>query len=173
MRNYFDKETLMVNVSKSENNVHVRISSDYAQSNHKGRLYVNPTNLERDVKVIWDIAKGSTTKINGLSAYFGEIDYYDNMTDVYYTPTVRFTKGKRVSQMGEREHGSIPKDWEFVLSATFSPLKSSTPIIQFVTEAIGRFMSKEDIARLTKDVKSCLSNKKSNDVYFELVQYAD
>ena len=75
MRNYFDKETLMVNVSKSENNVHVRISSDYAQSNHKGRLYVNPTNLERDVKVIWDIAKGSTTKINGLSAYFGEIDY--------------------------------------------------------------------------------------------------
>lgn len=120
----FSANSLHLTVLKDkEGNVKLFISSDYSRSARKSALYVNEEVLARDVESLWKSIR--TKKLLALNVSFGEIDYYDNMTDVYQTPEVSIKRGLRKAKVSSSDHGSIPKDWSFDLVAHFSSLKTS------------------------------------------------
>ena len=94
-----------------------------------------------------------------MSVSFSEIDWYDDMTDVYETPIIRMERGLKKARIGYNDHGSIPKDWSVDVYFTFSDTTKNTPILEVVKSALGSYFNSEAEKKFTKDLKAVLQKK--------------
>ena len=165
MNRNFDRDTLSIGVSRrSDNTLRLEISSDFSQSNHKSQLYVNENRLADMVEQTWKSIK--TKKLQKLVVSFGEIDYYDDMTNVYETPVVRIERGLRRAKLSHREHGSIPKDWSFDMTALFSDTTTNTPILEVIKNALGSYFTPEIKKAFVKSLRPVLQKKVQGASYY-------
>lgn len=151
MKQNFISEGLEISVQRgTEDTLLLRISSDYSRSNHKGRLYVDGKRFAMEVENLWKSIK--TKKLLKMGAGFDEIDWYDNMTDIYTTPVVSIERGQKKARLFESEHGSIPKDWSIGLTAKFADTTTNTPIMEVVKTTLGSHFT----PKLEKEFKKVL-----------------
>jgi len=161
IKNLFTKESLSVSVNRlNENKIRLCISSDYSGSSRKSQLYVNEKRIAEEVENFWKSIK--TKKLLSMSVSFSEIDWYDDMTDIYETPIVRIERGLKRAKVSHQEHGSIPKDWSADLYCTFADTTTNTPILEVVKSALGSFFDSEAEKKFIKDLKPFLQKKKTN-----------
>ena len=177
----FDKRTATIYLTKGNikipkrdgtfentDGIIISIVSDFGNKGfHKSQLSINEKLFSVDVKNVWDSVKDTSNKIVELSVYFDEIDYYDNMTNVYTTPIVSIKKGQRIVHIEEKEHGSIPKDWEITLTAKFENLQRIAPIITLIEKVLGPNFTtaiKNDFEKATRE----LLQGKVNNLTFNL-----
>ena len=166
MNNLFTNECLSVGVSRTgEGKIQMEISSDYVYSRRKSQIHVNVEMVGEEVQRAWKSIK--TKKLDKLMLSFDEIDWYDDMTDVYDTPVIHMTRGQKKYRVGYRSHGSIPKDWSVNVSAQISDTTTKTPIMEVVNVILGTRFTPEMEKKMTKELKSFLQ-KKIN--YFRVVK---
>jgi len=157
MRNLLEKQTLSIGTRQLPSGlIAVDVQSDF-NGYRKSQLYVNEERVGKTIEEFWKRVRSKTTKIESVSAFFNGIDHYDNMTDMYETPTFKIGKGKKKVQIGSDEHGSIPKDWEFELCGVFQPMQQSTPIKTFI-EALD-ILSTKEVEDVMKVIKKSFSKK--------------
>jgi len=160
MKNYFISNGLHIGVTRKTNNeLTLYINSEYSQTNHKGTIKPSENRLAEAVEKLWKSIK--TKKLLSMRVRFEEIDWYDNMIDVYDTPVVSIKRGLRKAKVGYHEHGSIPKDWEFSFEAEFSDTSTSTPIMEVVKNTLGSFFTPELEKKFKKALTPVLQKKKS------------
>lgn len=158
MKENFRPDTIEIYANRTTSNeIVLQISSDYSRSEHKGRLYVNESYLATDVERFWKSIK--TKKLLKLNVSFGEIDWYDNMTNIYQTPIVHIERGLKKVRIDHQEHGSIPKDWSFHLSARFADTNTKTPLIEVIKSALGSYFTPQMEKQVSKQLKSLLQKK--------------
>ena len=159
MRNYFTKESLTISVERlsTDNQLRLSISSDFSNSSRKSQLYINEKRLAEDVASLWKSIK--TKKLLRLSVGFGEIDWYDNMTDIYEVPYSVIERGLKKAKIGFSSHGSIPKDWSVDLSMKFADTSANTPILEAVKATLGSLFTYELERTFIKKLKPVLQKK--------------
>ena len=154
----FTNNCFGITISKtSDIFLRVGISSDYVGSNRKSRIYVNEKHLAEDVERTWKQIK--TKKILLLNASFGEIDWYDDMTDTYTTPVIKIERGLRKAKVREQEHGSIPKEWSFDVVAKFDPTISRSAVIDAIKIISGRYFTPKAQKAVLKGLADIRANK--------------
>jgi hypothetical protein len=174
MRTLFSKSGLRIGVSLSDpNSVSLSIESDYSNSPRKSRLYINPDRLADKVEDFYRVLKTKTTKLTYVRLFFTEIDWYDNMTDMYETPVVLMSKGHKKPRVGYNSHGSIPKDWGVVLIVKFNPIKQKKPITEAIKLAVGSLLNTTDIENIEKTLGKFLSGKLMEKQYLNMSFYED
>ena len=167
MENNFNKDYLTISVGRTrENGVSLSITSDYAYSDRKSRLYVNSKGLCSDVERIWKGRKGS--KLQSIVLSFDEIDWYDDMCNVYTTPIVSIGKGSRKAKVGSQQHGSIPKEWGIELEFTFLDTKVVTPLLDAIKSTLGYTFTKDMEKVFKKRFKTFTSADEGSSRYFSL-----
>jgi hypothetical protein len=98
-------------------------------------LYVNKDNIVRDIK---DLCKSlQIHELTKLRVSFREIDWYDDEVDVYTTPIVLYDCITDSIKHGERQHGSIPKDWSVYLILEFTDIKTAEPLLTTIKYILG------------------------------------
>jgi hypothetical protein len=102
---------------------------------------------------------------------FSEIDWYDDMCDVYDTPSITIKRGLKKAKVSQQEHGSIPKDWSVDLYCVFADTTTNTPILEVIKSALGSYFDADFEKKFIKELKPLLQ-KKSNSAYISL-EYAD
>lgn len=149
----------MKSINISRYNGIVKIDVDVELNNRKSKLHITKKSAELTYNNVMDKVKIFST-FNGLSLCYNEIDYYDNLTDVYETPYIHFIKGKgkRKPTISSQEHGCIPKDW----SETFSLLLDNPKTIK----PIEIFLSEFNISLDTKQLKDVRKAVKGESSYF-------
>jgi hypothetical protein len=158
IRNIFSKDTLSVSVYRiQEDKIRLSIASDYSGSSRKSRLSVNEVRLAKDVEDFWKSIK--TKKLKSMSVSFDEIDWYDDMTDMYDTPIIRIQRGLKRAKVSHRDHGSIPKDWGVALTCLFDDTTTNTPILEVVKSAVGSYMNSQEENEFIKALKPFLQKK--------------
>jgi hypothetical protein len=159
MKNNFVPRGLHIGVNRDSETKELVlwINSDYSRSNHKGRLYVDAKRLASEVESLWKSIK--TKKLLRMSVSFDEIDWYDDMTDIYETPKVTIKRGLRKAVISYREHGSIPKDWEFGFNAVIANTTTSTPILIVARYALGSYFNANLEKQFRKALKPVLQKK--------------
>jgi hypothetical protein len=159
MRNYFVREYLSISVERlsTDNQLRLSISSDYSGSNRKSQLYVNEKRLADDIESLWKSIK--TKKLLKLSVGFGEIDYYDNMTDMYEVPYASIERGLKKARIGYSTHGSIPKEWSCDLAMRFADTSANTPIMEAIKKTLGSTFTPEIEKEFAKKLKKVLQKK--------------
>ncbi len=173
MRTLFSKRGLRIGVLLSETNtILLTIDSDYSNSPRKSLLYINPDRLAEKVKDFYRALKTKTTKLKSVETYFHEIDWYDNMTDIYKTPAVSMSKGQKIPRINYRTHGCIPKDWGVVLIVEFEPLKQKKPITEATKLAIGSLLGLSEMKRFEKKLTKLMSGELPHN-RFEIFFYDD
>lgn len=159
----FTKNCLSLTVSRFKSNdgdrVSLDINSDFSGSSRKSQLYVNEDRITSDVERLWKGVK--TKKLMGISTSFGEVDYYDNMTDVYQTPSVMIKRGLRKARVYHRDHGSIPKDWSFDFRALFSDLKTTGPLMEVIKASLSDKITPDDEKKIKKQLLLFLKTGKA------------
>ena len=162
MYNYFTKECLEITLERNkDNNLILSISSDYGDGRyHKSQLYTDKKRLAESLQQLWKSVKSK--KLQAVHIGFGEQDHYDDMTDMYETPTAYIKRGKRIATIGSREHGSIPKDWSVDLSARILDTKAINPVLEVIKNAIGLNLYKPMEKDLIKALRPVLQKKKSH-----------
>jgi hypothetical protein len=169
MYNYFTKDCLSINLERDkDNNLHLYISSDYGNGRyHKQQLYACEKRLASALEDLWKSVKSK--KLQSVHVGFGECDHYDNMTDMYDTPTAYMRRGKRRAEIGSREHDSIPKDWEVHLTARILNTTTISPILEVIKNAIGFNLYKPMEKLIIKNLRPVLQKKK-NYIHFGLYE---
>ena len=159
IKSLFTQESLSVCVNRlsTDNKIRVNISSDYSGSDRKSQLYVNDKRLAEEVETFWKSIK--TKKMLSMSVSFNEIDWYDNMTDIYETPIIRIERGLKKAKVGHQEHGSIPKEWGVDLYCTFADTTTNTPILEVVKSALGSYFDTKAEKEFIKALKPLLQKK--------------
>jgi hypothetical protein len=158
MINLFTTECLSIQVGRrQENRIGVSISSDYSGSDRKSQLYVNEERLANQLESFWKGIK--TKKLLLANVSFSEIDWYDDMCDVYETPSITIKRGLKKARVGHDEHGSIPKDWSIELYLGFDDTTTNTPILEVVKKALGGFFNAEYEKKFVKELKPFLQKK--------------
>ena len=160
MKNYFISNGLSIRVYRDKDELILGINSEYSQTNHKGTIHPSENRLGEALEKLWKSIK--TKKLQAISVSFDEIDWYDSMTDIYETPTASIKRGLRKAKIGHREHGSIPKDWEFNFTARISDTSTSTPIMEVVKQTIGSFFTPELEKKFKKALTPVLQKKTHN-----------
>lgn len=169
MKNLFTNECLSIQVRRTnENKIIVNISSDFSGSDRKSQLYVNEKRIAESVESFWKSIK--TKNLLSMSVSFSEIDWYDDMTDVYETPIIRMERGLKKARVGYQDHGSIPKDWSVDVYFKFSDTTKNTPILEVVKGALGSFFNAEYEKKFVKELKPFLQ-KKVNHINVYSAQY--
>jgi hypothetical protein len=170
MRNLFTRECLTINVARrQENKIALTISSDFSGSSRKSQLYVNEERLATELEFFWKGIK--TKKLLLANVSFSEIDWYDDMCDVYDTPSITIKRGLKKAKVSHQEHGSIPKDWSVDLFCVFADTTTNTPILEVIKSALGGFFDADLEKKFIKELKPLLQ-KKSNSANISL-EYAD
>lgn len=171
MKNLFTNEELSINVARrQENKISVTISSDYSGSDRKSQLYVNEERLATALEFFWKGIK--TKKLLLANVSFSEIDWYDDMCDVYETPSITIKRGLKKAKIGYDDHGSIPKDWSVELHCVFADTTTNTPILEVVKSALGSFFNAEYEKKFVKELKPFLQKKVNHiNVYSAQYQY--
>lgn len=161
MRQNFVQNGLHIGINRDSdgNTIFLDITSEYSRSNHKGQLWVNSKNLAEQVESLWKSIK--TKKLTRLVVGFDEIDWYDDMTDIYYTPLIKIERGLKKAKQLEREHGSIPKDWSIYLRAVISDTTTKTPILEVIKKTLGSYFTPALEKEFLKKLKPVLQKKKS------------
>lgn len=159
MRNYFVRDYLSISVERlsTDNQLRLSISSDFTGSSRKSQLYLNEKRLAGDVESLWKSIK--TKKLLKLSVGFGEIDYYDNMTDMYEVPYATIERGLKKARIGFSSHGSIPKDWSCDLVMRFADTSANTPIMEAVKATLGSMFTPKLEKEFVKKLKLVLQKK--------------
>jgi hypothetical protein len=159
IKSLFTQDTLSVHVNRlsTDNKIRVNISSDYSGSDRKSQLYVNGKRLAEEVETFWKSIK--TKKLLSMSVSFNEIDWYDNMTDIYETPIIRIERGLKKAKIGSQDHGSIPKEWGVDLYCTFADTTTNTPILEVVKSALGSYFDAKAEKEFIKALKPLLQKK--------------
>jgi len=166
MYGYFTNECLSISLERNKDgNLSLHICSDFGnQRFHKSQLNVCEKRLATEVEKTWKDIK--TKKLQTLFVGFGEIDYYDNMTDRYETPTAYIKRGKKRAEIGSREHGSIPKDWNVNLHANILNTTTIGPVLEVVKNGIGISLYKPIEKLLIKSFRPVLQKKKEYASYY-------
>lgn len=169
MYNYFTKDCLEITLERDkDNNLILHISSDYGNGRyHKQQLYADEKRLAESLQQLWKSVKSK--KLQSVHVGFGECDHYDDMTDMYETPTAYIKRGKRVATIGSREHGSIPKDWEVHVSARLLDTSTIGPVLEVIKNAIGFNLYKPMEKLIIKTLRPVLQKKK-NYIHFGLYE---
>jgi hypothetical protein len=159
IKSLFTQECLSVSVNRlsQDNKLRLCISSDFSGSDRKSQLYVNENRIAENVESFWKSIK--TKNLLAMSVSFSEIDWYDDMTDVYETPIIRMERGLKKARIGHQDHGSIPKDWSVDAYFTFSDTTKNTPILEVVKSALGSYFNSDAEKKFTKDLKALLQKK--------------
>ena len=158
MKNLFTRECLQISVRRNnENNILVSIESDFSGSDRKSQLYVSEQRLSTEVENFWKGTK--TKKLLRMSVSFFEIDWYDDMTDVYETPMISIERGLKKARVRHQEHGSIPKDWGVAASFKFADTTTNTPILEVVERALGSYFDVDAKKKFVKELKPFLQKK--------------
>jgi hypothetical protein len=166
MNTYFTNECLSISLERhKDNTLSLEIGSDFGnQRYHKQQLHVCEKRLASAVEGFWKSTK--TKKLQGVHVGFGEIDHYDDMTDIYHTPTAFIKRGKRKVETSWREHGSIPKDWSINLHAAIADTTTINPVLEVVKNAIGFSKFKAIEKELIKKFRPVLQKKKEYGNYY-------
>jgi hypothetical protein len=150
----------------TENKLILSISSDYSGSNRKSQLHVDEKRLSEQVEKVWKSVK--TKKLQSMTVYFSEIDWYDDMTNIYHTPVIKIGRRMKKSKIEHYEHGSIPKDWSITLTAVLSNTKVVTPIIEVVKSVLSPYFTPSMEKDFTKLIRTVLQKSgKSCNYYTE------
>ena len=158
MKNLFTNNCLSVSVNRlQEDKIRLCISSDFSGSQRKSQLYVNEKRLSDDVESFWKNTK--TKKLLGMSVSFGEIDWYDDMTNMYETPIVKIERGLKKARVSYKDHGSIPKEWSVDVYFTFADTTTNTPIMEIVKGALGSYFNSDAEKKFIKELKPFLQKK--------------
>lgn len=160
--NYLSKQELQISYQKrkdTEGNpyINIFINSDYDGA-HKSRLFINEEQLAKNVKNVWPDIKKACPKVISMSVSFNEIDHYDDITDIYYTPVVAIKRGFTNPKVHSNEHGSIPKDWETNITIAIQDVKQATPIIKLVTAVLGNLIGNFDMEHVKKITQKFLND---------------
>jgi hypothetical protein len=140
MNHLFVEDYLSIHVQRTLNDeLVISVSSDYSQSERKSSLYVNPDYVSKLVETAWKSIK--TKKLKRIQLYFSEIDWYDDMTNIYYTPVVTMRRGARKCNVSSKDHGSIPKDWQVNVRALMADTKTTTPITEVLKVVLGKMFT--------------------------------
>jgi len=171
MKNLFTSECLSIQVARrQENKITLTISSDYSGSDRKSQLYVNGERLATTLESFWKGIK--TKKLLLANVSFSEIDWYDDMCDVYETPSITIKRGLKKAKVGYQEHGSIPKDWSVELICMFEDTTTNTPILEVVKSALGGLFDADFEKKFIKQLKPFLQKKENYiNVYSAKYQY--
>ena len=160
MKNLFTSECLSIEVERrQENKITLTISSDYSGSSRKSELYVNEERLATALESFWKGIK--TKKLFLANVSFSEIDWYDDMCDVYETPSITIKRGLKKARISHEEHGSIPKDWSVDLICMFEDTTTNTPILEVVKSALGGLFDAEFEKKFVKELKPFLQKKEN------------
>jgi len=165
MKNNFTSNCLSVYLNRRSTGISISISSDYSGSCRKSPLHVNEKRLAEEIEHYWKSIK--TKKMLSMSVGFGEIDWYDNLTNIYTTPFVTIERGLRKAKIREHDHGSIPKEWSFEFNAFISDTTTINPILEIVKGAIGSYLTPELEKSFVKQTRLLLQ-KKTSHVSFEI-----
>lgn len=158
MNHNFTLSSLEISLSRlSDGNIVLSISSDYSRSDRKSRLYVNESSLANEVEYLWKRIK--TKKLLKISVSFYEIDWYDNLTNIYETPIVKIERGQKKSRVSYSEHGSIPKEWGICLYALISDTSTNSAVLEVVRETLGSMFTDTMEKELKKKLKPFLQKK--------------
>ena len=164
MKNNFTNICLYISLCRvNSNQIRMLISSDYSRSARKSSLHVNEKSLSEEVLNFWRSIK--TKKLLSIHVSFGEIDYYDSMTDMYDVPNFYIERGLRETRIGHNTHGCIPKDWSFDFGSTFADTKVITPLIEVIKSALGSFFTESHEKEFTKLARPFLQGKINNVSY--------
>jgi hypothetical protein len=170
MRSYFTADCLGITVSRrADGGLNLEISSDTGLC-HKSQLYVNEKRLAEEVERLWKSVK--TKKLLNLSVGYSEEDYYDNMTNIYTTPSVNIGRGLKRARIFESQHGCIPKDWSFNLYATLADTTTNTPILEVLKKALGYLFTPAIEKEFIKKLRLVLQKKEKQADYYNN-QYTD
>jgi len=158
MKHNFSADTLEIDISRSsDNGIVIAITSDYSRSQRKSQLYVNEKALAEDVERFWKGIK--TKKLLKMSVSFDEIDWYDDMTDMYDTPVIHIQRGLKKARIVYEDHGSIPKEWGFSLVAKIADTTTKTAIVEIIKRAIGSYYNPAMEKKMKKGLTSFLQKK--------------
>jgi len=162
----FSNDTLEISLRRlttEDNKIVLHIESDYSHSAHKGQLHVNEKDLAEKVERTWKSIK--TKKMQYLNVWFGEIDWYDNMTDIYETPMVNIKRGLKRAKVEHKEHGSIPKDWSFNVGIRLTDTTTSTPVMEILKAVLYCLFTKDIEKQFAKELKPFLRKEKDRVSY--------
>jgi hypothetical protein len=160
MKNLFTSECLSIQVARrQENKITLTISSDYSGSSRKSELYVNEERLATALESFWKGIK--TKKLFLVNVAFSEIDWYDDMCDVYETPSITIKRGLKKARISHEEHGSIPKDWSVDLICMFEDTTTNTPILEVVKSALGGLFTADLEKDFVMELKPFLQKKEN------------
>ena len=160
MKNLFTSECLSIQVARrQENKITLTISSDYSGSDRKSQLYVNGERLATTLESFWKGIK--TKKLLLANVSFSEIDWYDDMCDVYETPSITIKRGLKKAKVSHQEHGSIPKDWSVDLFCVFADTTTNTPILEVVKSVLVGLFDAEFEKKFVKELKPFLQKKEN------------
>lgn len=158
MKSNFRQDTLEIDISRSsDNGIVIAITSDYSRSQRKSKLYVNEKVLAEEVERFWKGIK--TKKLLRMSVSFDEIDWYDDMTDIYETPVIHIQRGLKKARISSEDHGSIPKEWGFSLVAKIADTTTKTAIVEIIKGAIGSYYDIVLEKKLKKGLTQFLQKK--------------
>ena len=135
MNRNFVEDCLTLSVERRNSDLVLLIESDFAGRCHKSQLYVDDKRLAGQLEELWKSIK--TKKLLRMHVGFSEIDYYDNMTDMYEVPSASIERGLKRARIGSSEHGAIPKDWSICLSSRIADTTTVGPIIEVCKKTLG------------------------------------
>lgn len=159
------KKGLSIGIDRKEDNkIQINISSEYSRSSHKAPLYVSKK-FEDEVLTLWKSI--ATKKLLSLDVSFSEIDYYDNMTDMYEVPCFHIERGLKKAVTEQNTYGSIPKDWSIDLVATLDDTKTISPIMDVIKETLGSLLSEKNEERLITIIRPLIQGNIKN-ISFDL-----
>lgn len=160
----FVKDGIIIQFQRNHDNFfELSIRGDYVNSARKSRLGINTDSFTNTVSNFWNSIKNKV--VIGITVFFDEIDYYDDMTDIYETPLIMMEKGKSKPIVRKRQHGSIPKDWGIVLVVKISKIKSSKIVMDIINNIVScgpsNGFNKTDVNRFKKCVNSIIKDSES------------
>ena len=160
MERYFKYgDDIGITISRTADRVlELSITSDYRFSLRKSKIGFNKehiTEIQNKFKDCWKSVK--TKKLKSAIFYFDELDWYDDLVDVYETPVFKMIRGKKIPKVTYREHGSIPKDWGVVLRFTIEDTKKITPIMEVIDKFFRANFNKQERKSLEKKMREVVS----------------
>lgn len=165
MKTLFTKNGFAIDFSIHENTVSMSISSDYAYSERKSQLHVDPKDLTKRFEDYWNIVKRKTDQLQSLVVAFDPIDHYDDMVNVYTTPKLRIERYKRKAQLTHVEWGSVPKDWAIYLTARFTYCQKAEPFMKVLAPVVDALLNDEELKRIRKGFLAALKTKQHFSFY--------
>jgi hypothetical protein len=156
----FTKQGLYIGLKRNlDETLTIEVSSDYANSSRKSRIYVNEDKIRLEVEKFWKSVR--TKKLLSMRVFFDEIDYYDNDIAPYETPNFMIERGLKKAKISHNSHGSVPKDWGFVTIFNMENTSTQTPILEIIENLLGRNFETNTKVLFLKKLKPILQKKEN------------